>query len=65
MEQTILIVEDSIVNQKLLTKIFIKQNYKVLVAGLGEEGLEIVKHTLPDLIVLDIVLPGINGSITC
>lgn len=65
MEQTILIVEDSTVNQKLLTKIFIKQNYKVLVAGSGEEGLEIVKHTLPDLIVLDIVLPGINGFITC
>jgi adenylate cyclase len=65
MEQTILIVEDSIVNQRLLTKIFTKQHYKVLLAGSGEEGLEIVKHTLPDLIVLDIMLPGINGFTTC
>ena len=65
MQQTILIVEDSIINQKLLAKIFIKQNYQVLIAGSGEESLEIVKHTLPDLIVLDIILPGINGFTTC
>ncbi len=65
MEQTILIVEDSVVNQKLLTKILIQQNYKVLVAGSGEEALELVKQTVPDLFMLDIVLPGMDGYTIC
>ncbi len=65
MEQTILIVEDAVINQKLLAKIFIKQNYKVLVVESGEEALECVKRTLPDLIVLDIILPGMDGFSTC
>ena len=65
MDQTILIVEDSVVNQKLLTKILIQQNYKVLVAGSGEDALELVKETVPDLFMLDIVLPGIDGYAIC
>jgi len=65
MEQSVLIVEDSVVNQKLLTKILVKQNYNVLVAGSGEEALDILKQSLPHLIILDIVLPGMNGYSTC
>jgi class 3 adenylate cyclase/CheY-like chemotaxis protein len=65
MDQSVLIVEDSVVNQKLLTKILVKQNYNVLVAGSGEEALDILKEALPHLIILDIVLPGMNGYSTC
>lgn len=65
MEQSVLIIEDSVVHQKLLTKILAKQNYKVFVADSGEEALELLKQTLPDLILLDIILPGMDGYGTC
>lgn len=60
-----MIVEDSVVNQKLLTKILAKHNYKVLVAESGEEAIELLTQTLPDLILLDIVLPGMDGYGIC
>jgi len=65
MEQTILIVEDSEINQKLLKKILIGQNYTVLVTESGEEALKLLKQETPDLIVLDIMLPGMNGFTVC
>lgn len=65
MEQTVLIVEDSLVNQKILTALLTKQQYRVLVVGSGEMALDLVKEELPDLIVLDIILPGMDGYTTC
>lgn len=65
MQQTILIVEDSPVNQELLSRVLTKTHYKVLLSGSGEEALEQLQLTLPDLILLDIMLPGIDGYTVC
>jgi adenylate cyclase len=65
MQQTILIVEDSVVNQELLIKILTGQNHRVLVADSGEMALGSVKENLPDLILLDIMLPGMDGYTIC
>ncbi len=64
-QQTILIVEDSPVNRKILNELLRKQGYNILNAASGEEALELVGKILPDLIILDILLPGINGYTTC
>ena len=64
-QQTILIVEDSPVNRKILSELLRKQGYTILNASSGEEALELVSTTLPDLIILDILLPGMNGYTTC
>jgi len=64
-QQTILIVEDSPVNQKILSNLLKKQGYTVLNTTSGEEALKLVTTILPDLIILDILLPGIDGYTTC
>ncbi len=64
-QQTILIVEDSPVNRKILSELLKKQGYTILNAASGEEALKLVTTVLPDLIILDILLPGMNGYTTC
>ncbi|MFK5893896.1 MAG: response regulator [Pseudomonadota bacterium] len=59
----ILAVEDDVMFQELLLAIF--SDYQIQVAGSGEEGLSMVKEFKPDIILLDINLPGIDGYQTC
>ncbi len=64
-EETILVVEDSQVNRELLVYILNKQKYHVLQADSGQAALEIIKENTPDLILLDIVMPGMDGYALC
>ncbi len=64
-QQTVLVVEDSPVNRKILTELLSRQGYKTLAVDSGEEALTLLKTERPDLIILDILLPGINGYLTC
>jgi CheY-like chemotaxis protein len=57
----ILVVEDSPVNAKLAVTMLERQGYRVHVVASGEEALDWVAGQLPDLILLDIDLPGIGG----
>lgn len=57
----ILIVDDDPVNVKLIKGILARGGYKLFVAASGEQALEIVKEHQPDLILLDIMMPGIDG----
>jgi len=58
---TILIVEDNDKNMKLARDILNAKGYQTLEAVTGEEGVKLAKEKLPDLVLMDIQLPGING----
>lgn len=62
---TILIVDDNVNNLKLLNKVLTDNNYSIRIANNGLQALESVKMLLPDLILLDINMPGINGFEVC
>jgi CheY-like chemotaxis protein len=61
----ILVVEDDIDISKMLRIYFDSQGYEVLVANRGEEALEICRRKLPNVVVLDIQLPDIDGYQVC
>jgi diguanylate cyclase (GGDEF)-like protein/PAS domain S-box-containing protein len=62
---TILIVDDTPDNLRLLTDLLSTRGYKVRIAPDGEFALNSVKTNAPDLILLDIVMPGLNGYEVC
>lgn len=62
---TILIVDDNLTNVKVLFEYLTQLGFTVLIAQSGEDALEIVRETVPDLILLDILMPGIGGFETC
>lgn len=57
----ILIVEDNPVNQKLLVMILRPHGYQLLTAEDGEAAIAIAAQELPDLILMDLQLPKMNG----
>ena len=57
----ILIVEDQSNTAEMLHSYFQAQGYKVTTVGWGRDALAFVEKTLPDLVVLDIRLPDIDG----
>ena len=59
--ETILIIEDNEKNLKLMRDILQFKGYHTLEAETAEEGIRIARESIPDLILLDIQLPGMNG----
>jgi DNA-binding response OmpR family regulator len=57
----ILLVEDELALRETLEEILELNNFEVSVAGSGEEALESLQNSAPDLIVSDIMMPGITG----
>jgi two-component system, OmpR family, alkaline phosphatase synthesis response regulator PhoP len=57
----ILLVEDDPLISRMYQNAFTFEKYEVLVALDGEKGLELAKTNTPDLILLDIMLPNMNG----
>lgn len=57
----ILIVEDDPLIQRMYQKIFSFEKYDTVLAGNGEEGLAKASSEKPDLILLDIMMPKMNG----
>jgi len=57
----VLLVEDEAALRETLEEILELNNFEVKVAGSGEEALEIIYTWIPDLIVSDIMMPGITG----
>jgi two-component system alkaline phosphatase synthesis response regulator PhoP len=61
----VLCVEDDINLQRSLSFILWKEGYQVVCATTGEEALEMAKAEKPDLVLLDLILPGIDGDKVC
>ncbi len=61
MAKKILIVEDDKFLRELITRKLIAENYEIVEAIDGEEGLKKIKEEKPDLVLLDLILPGIDG----
>jgi two-component system nitrogen regulation response regulator NtrX len=61
MNETILIVDDEESIRQSLKAIFKDEGYPVLVAGSGEEAVKIVEEEMPQVVLLDVWLPGMDG----
>jgi two-component system cell cycle response regulator len=61
----ILIVDDAPANLGVLRTMMAKQGYQIFVATSGERAISIAQRVQPDLILLDVVMPGIDGFETC
>lgn len=57
----ILVVDDSPTERFFISDLLVKNGYLVSMAENGEEGLAQAKQTIPDLIIMDVVMPGMNG----
>jgi len=64
-KDNILIVDDLPANLQFLNSVLVEQGYHVRPAINGQVALKIAQKTLPDLILLDIQMPGINGYQVC
>ena len=61
MAEKILVVDDEIALQETLTYNLKKEGYLVEVAGDGIAALELFRTSKPDLVILDVMLPGMDG----
>ena len=64
-KETILIVDDEEDIRELLQFNLVKEGYDVILADTGERALELARNKNPHLIVLDLMLPGIDGLSVC
>ncbi len=62
---TILIVDDNPANLGMLFRYLTKYGFKVLLTSDGESALELINEEPPDIILLDILMPGLNGFEVC
>src|SRR5262245_15189479 len=61
----ILVVDDTPANARLLEAILRPRGYDILTAGSGPEALEVMATDCPDLVLLDVVMPGMDGYEVC
>lgn len=61
MAQKILIVEDNANNRNLLLDVLSFHGYEVSAASDGQEGVNLARKMLPDLVLMDIQMPGMDG----
>ena len=65
LDGNILIVDDSTDTLKFLAEVIEPSGANILIAMTGEKALEVVNEIIPDVILLDAVMPGMNGFETC
>lgn len=61
----ILLVEDSPTVRFIVSKLLTDHGYEVITAGDGEEAVKVAQDKLPGLIILDVILPKLNGYQVC
>ena len=66
LEKTVvLIIDDSPTNLRILLKYLKTSGFDVIIAESGEKGLSELEKSLPDIILMDVMMPGIDGFETC
>ena len=61
----ILVVDDNPMNVEILEARLAAQGYEILTAGDGEQALALARGQHPDLILLDVMMPGVDGIEVC
>lgn len=61
----VLVIDDSLVNLAFLGDILEKNHFDIVLANSGERGLTLAKQSHPDVILLDVIMPGWDGYETC
>ena len=64
-QSTILVVDDTELNRRLLGDLLGAKGYAVQTASSGDEALALINDNPPDLVLLDVVMPGMNGYEVC
>jgi twitching motility two-component system response regulator PilH len=59
--QKILVVDDSLSQRLVLSAVLAEEGHQIITANDGEEAVAKAKSEMPDLIIMDIVMPGLNG----
>jgi two-component system sensor histidine kinase/response regulator len=62
---SVIVVDDTDVSAEVLRRLLVQDGYSVEVAHDGETGLEAVRRSTPDLVLLDVMMPGIDGFEVC
>lgn len=57
----ILIVDDSPTDTRVFSTMLERNGHSVMTAGTAEDGIEVARRELPDLIMMDVIMPGMNG----
>lgn len=65
MSQSVVVVEDDADIRELVVYNFLKEGYRAVGIGTGEEALRLIGSATPDLVLLDLMLPGIDGLSVC
>lgn len=65
MTKKILVIDDSQTDNEVLSQIVRSKGWVALSAFDGESGVKMAKESKPDLIIMDVVMPGINGFQAC
>ncbi|MFC5438136.1 response regulator [Rhodanobacter umsongensis] len=58
---TILIIDDSPTDVRVFTTLLERAGHQVVAVSTAEEGIERVRAELPDLVIMDVIMPGMNG----
>lgn len=61
----VLIVDDEPVNRLILSRSFYEEEYSLFECSSGFEVMEFIEHTVPDIVLLDIMMPGMDGFEVC
>jgi twitching motility two-component system response regulator PilH len=57
----IMIIDDSPTDTRVFTTVLERNGHEVMSAGSAEDGLEAIRRDPPDLVLMDVILPGMNG----
>jgi len=65
MREKVLVVDDEFEIRDVLSRFLTEEGYEIILASNGEEALELVERENPQVVLLDILMPGIGGIETC